>query len=124
MVSASARWFDQVRRESSQGIPGYLSDRLRHRASARTHRRADRDGDVLGRAWRENLSRRQPPHQTRAVLGMADQHGAGAQSRGDFSVGGVYAAQNDADAGESRFLSIVYLFYLAEQKVRNYRVFD
>src|SRR5437660_8131004 len=114
MVSSPSRWLDQVCREPSQEVSGYLSPGLRMRGLAESLARTPRRGAVLDRSRSAHLPRGQPAHQAVSFLGMADLRGPGAVSGYAFPGRGVHATQGNGLPGEMRFFAVVYLFYLAQ----------
>src|ERR1700745_3243045 len=113
MVPPSARRLDQIRRESAQGVPGYISARFRGVGGRRVDGGAQGCGAVLDRPRRADFSGRTPPPPAGTILALAARGSAGAPSGYDLSGRGLYAAQDDDGAGQSRLYSVLYLLHLA-----------
>ena len=102
--------------------PRSIRTSIRSTSSATTGRplgRAARRLPVLDRPWRDDLPRRQPPHQAVPVLGLGHPGGLGPASRRDLPGRGVHPPQGDEAAGQARLLAVVQLLHLAERQVRS-----
>ena len=72
----------------------------------------------LVRRGGDGLPGRQPAHEARPVLGVADRGGPQAPSRDRVPLGGVHAPRDDDAAREGRLLAVVHLLHLEEHEVR------
>src|ERR1700751_2676234 len=78
---------------------------------------ASRRGALLDRPGSEDLSRRQSPHQTVSVLGMADPRGSEWPSRCDLPGRSLHAAEADEGARQTRLYAILHLLHVAYAEV-------
>ena len=116
MVRLAAGRDPQVRREPAEEIRGHRQRPFLRRFAALAVARAQGRGDVLGRGGRAHLPRRQPAHEADPVLGMAHRGRERAPSRCHLPRRGVHAAEDDAQARESRLPAILHLLHLAQHE--------
>ncbi len=115
VVPPPPRRLHRPRREPAQEVPGHLPRRLRRRP--RRPGRRDRPGPAaLDGHRRADLPRRQPPHQTRALLGTRDRRGQPHRPRRDLPRRGVHPPRDDAHPGPDRLPAVLHLLHLAQHQ--------
>ena len=68
-------------------------------------------------AGRDGVPRRQPAHEARALLGVADRRGARVAPGDRLPLGGLHAAVDDDAPREGRVLAVLHLLHVEEHEV-------
>ena len=108
-------WFDRLRREPAEEVPGHLSDQLRQRPRGHS-RRSAANRAALDQAGREDLPGGQPAHQAPAVLGVAHCDRGRQASRCRLSRRSLHAAGTHASVGHGGFPAELLVLHLAQHK--------
>lgn len=107
--------------EPAEEVSGHLPDQLRQRPGGPL-RRGAAGGAVLDGPRRQDLSRRQPPHQAAQLLGVVDRSGQGGRSRRAVPVRGVHPARTPIRFGQAGIHAVLHLLHLADVEVGAHRV--
>ncbi|CAA9419198.1 MAG: GH13_3 / GH13, partial [uncultured Quadrisphaera sp.] len=105
---------DRLRGEPAEEVPGHLPRRLRHRPAGDL-RRGPARGAALGEPRRDAVPGRQPAHQARGVLGVADRAGARGRPRRAVPLGGLHPARDDARPGAGGLRPELHVLHLAQR---------
>ena len=117
VVQPPSRRDAQVRGEPAQALPGHLQRQLRVRGLARALAGAPRRRARLGRARRHRVPRRQPAHEARRVLGVADPRGAQLEHPEVIFLAEAFTRPgDDDDAREARLRPELHVLHLEEHE--------
>jgi hypothetical protein len=119
MVPAQARRNHQDGGEPAQALRGYRQLRLDGSGARRALGRAAIRLRALDCARRADLSRRQPAHEARSLLGMGHRRGARPASRRDLPRGSVHPPQGDEGARQIGIQPVVHVLHLAKLQARD-----
>ncbi len=102
-------------RKSAEEVPRHYADLLWNRRLEKPLERIARRCAVLGRRmWYSRVPRWQSTHQTLLFLGLAHRRSQKEIPGCTLLSRSLYTPENHARVGQTRFLTIVYLFHLAQ----------
>ncbi len=115
VVPPPPRRVHRLRREPAQEVPGHLPHRLRRRPRRPGHRDRPRPAPLDG-PRRADLPRRQPPHQTRRLLGAGHRRDQPRRPRRRLPRRGLHPPRDDAHPGPDRLPAVLHLLHLAQHQ--------